>query len=347
MKTPAEMTDEEVSEMQECFGISFGKSDDLCMNGCPVRDRCVNRIAQHYVPQLLAERGVRAFDLPMMTTALETDEDTARVVLSVRMGARVTQVLPRSRAQEQSIPAPQQEPVPPPVPEKPADTPHLKLVPPPEASPPAQMELPEVSEAAPVKKKQPPKKVLKESADPLAKEPKKKAAPVKKSPVMFSAEPVKEDTPAPKVVEAKAVPKKEKAPKAPTPKKVAAVKKRRPKDATPAPPPGTPERARAAFDRERNKSAWVAGLKHGQVLVRPYKGKTHTLKVDLENHRYVLDGKHFFTVYAATAAVAGVKEFKASRGSTGKRIMSAWSASRFWGAALKQAISAVKKSNKK
>jgi hypothetical protein len=117
-----------------------------------------------------------------------------------------------------------------------------------------------------------------------------------------------------------------------------AAKKAAPKK-TPAPKKAKVKTAKAikgeadeaslgAWTRERARSAWVRGLPPGAAFEREFHGKVYTLKVDLTDRRYLLNGKPFPTVYAATAAVVGKAESATADGGT--RTMPAWSSQRFW-----------------
>lgn len=296
----AQLGDSELKEQVKCYGESFEVHDDGCMVKCAVRNRCVNILAKRHLPQLTAGLGVARPDLPQIMEALGVDERTGRIVQRVLDGEPVDKVIG-----PQAVEAPPPAPPPPPPPPVEAAPP-----PPPEPAPPVPEAPPPAPPPPPRKRKPPPPTLAPGSAAGHTDDPEAQAVPAPSTEVAV----VKQKKPT-------------KAAAAPTPKS-------RVNRVAPT-PPKTGMEGVDAFDRERQRSNFVASLADGS-LSREYHGKVHTLVVDTARKHYLLDGVAYPTVYSATAAITGMAKYAAATG-TGQRTMSSWSAQRFWGAAVEAA----------
>lgn len=329
---PSKMSDDDVKAVVPCFKVSYTYGDANC-GSCPVASRCVSGIVADPKNAPVAKSTPA-----VLAKFLDISPDTANVIVRVRKGESLESAVAYVNAQKESAKKEVQDvaakaappPAPPPPPPAAETKKAAEKVPEPEQQQtapepsPAQEPTPEPTQVEPeppneeeaaeenvtmkaTKKKAPAKVAVKAAV--------KKSAPVKKTP------PVKASPPA---------------------KPVPAKKKLLPQK------PVTKDRAIASYDREMIKSDFARDLPDGLVLYREYNGKEHDLRVDRSGKQYVLDGKPWPTLYSATASIVGMGVFDLSKpGKTGKRAMSAWSAKRFWGSALKESKKSAAPAKKK
>lgn len=306
----SDLSDAQMKERTDCFGISFDVTDDLCRNRCDFTSRCIQRIARVEVPSRLRQVGVPSFNRAELAAELAVTMETAHVIEEVGKGMHFKSAIALAYPQGAAE----------------AVVPLIKLPDPSAPSEEGDEETEQVAESPAPKAKTAP--VLKVVAHPGVSEPevKKKSAPPKgprkaSSKPQVAAKKITPPKPAPAIVPAPKAP--AEVPKAPAPKKAAkapAAKAKKPRKLSPRDPV-------EAFHAERRRSKFVATLALGQKLEREWKGDQVSVKVLSEGYRLSIKGGDtltFPTLYSATAHVAGMK----AHGDSPKT--ATWSAERFW-----------------
>lgn len=170
---PNTLSDAELLKRYECYGHAFVVDDEMCMEDCAVRDRCIVIIGKQTIPSIIKQSGMSPKDVSPSDVAMELGSDEKSVKLCATIAqkpAKLLELLPPAMSplgtppgapaaeevvEDDTEEAPEEEPEPPPPPPK------KKASPPKKKAPPAKKK----KKKAPAKKK----KVKKPRAAPTAK----------------------------------------------------------------------------------------------------------------------------------------------------------------------------------